>query len=459
MPLIMPMGMHDRILKCGSSHCSVAPIKPGFAVHVGLGKAGARFHSLTHALEEMVEKEWGMVGKKGNQFVLDGRPFFVNGFNTYWLMIFATHEPNKGKVTDVLHQASSVGLNVCRTWAFNDACWMALQITPGVYDENVFQALDFVVSEAKRFGIRLILPFVNNWEEYGGKAQYVKWGREAGLNLTCDDDFFSDPTIKGYYKAHVKMILTRVNTITNVMYKDDPTIFAWELMNEPQCPSDPSGDKLQAWIEEMASYVKSIDPVHLLDIGVEGFYGPSTPEKMVLNPNHCSGQSGTDFIRNHQALGIDFASVHIYPDSWLKHKDNNVHLHFSKAWMCCHIDDADKMLGMPVVFGEFGVSRRNARFSFNYLDTFIYLIHKTLLKSTKKGGSGAGSLIWQLFPEGTENMDDGYAVVLSKSPTVSHILSLHSARLRNMVSKKPWKWPWSCRNRNMLDKFTSHDEL
>lgn len=44
------------------------------------------------------------------------------------------------------------------------------------------QALDFVVSEARRYKIRLILSLTNNWDAYGGKAQYVKWGNEAGLN-------------------------------------------------------------------------------------------------------------------------------------------------------------------------------------------------------------------------------------------------------------------------------------
>lgn len=69
------------------------------------------------------------------------------------------------------------------------------------------QALDFVISEAKKFKIRLILSLVNNWEAYGGKSQYVKWGKAAGLNLTSDDDFFSHPTLKGYYKAHVKVCI------------------------------------------------------------------------------------------------------------------------------------------------------------------------------------------------------------------------------------------------------------
>lgn len=154
---------------------------------------------------QMEEAEWQMVQKKGNQFVVNGQPFYVNGFNTYWMMVFAADESTRGKVSDVFKHASSVGMSVCRTWAFNDGQWRALQKSPSIYDEEVFKALDFVVSEAKKYRIRLILSLVNNWESYGGKAQYVKWGNAAGLNLTSDDDFFSHPTLIGYYKHHVKV--------------------------------------------------------------------------------------------------------------------------------------------------------------------------------------------------------------------------------------------------------------
>ncbi|THU57986.1 hypothetical protein C4D60_Mb03t09360 [Musa balbisiana] len=266
------------------------------------GQTNGRVHDL-----DGVGDEWGVVERKGNQFVVGGQPFYFNGFNTYWLLMLAVDKSTRGKVSDVFRQASSIGLTVCRTWAFNDGGWRALQKSPSVYDEDVFKAFDFVLSEARKYKIRLVLPLVNNWESYGGKAQYVRWGNASGLNLTSDDDFFSDPTVKGYYKDHVKVLLNRANTLTNITYKDDPTIFAWELMNEPRCPSDPSGDKLQEWIQEMAFHVKSIDSVHLLGTGTEGFYGPPSHERLQLNPNAVAGQVGTDFIRNHKALGIDYA--------------------------------------------------------------------------------------------------------------------------------------------------------
>ncbi|KAK9289459.1 hypothetical protein L1049_007614 [Liquidambar formosana] len=412
-----------------------------------------------YELGDMEDNAWQMVERKGIQFVVNNQPFYINGFNTYWLMVFAVDQSTRGKVSEVFQQASSVGLTVCRTWAFNDGQWRALQKSPSVYDEDVFKALDFVVSEAKKYKIRLILSLTNNWDAYGGKAQYVKWGKAAGLNLTSDDDFFSHPTLRSYYKAHVKTVLNRVNTFTNVTYKDDPTIFAWELMNEPRCVSDPSGDKLQAWIQEMAVYVKSIDPKHLVEIGLEGFYGPSTLNRVQFNPNTYAQQVGTDFIRNHQVLGVDFASIHIYADSWVSQTISDAHIQFINSWMQAHIDDAENILGMPVVFAEFGVSTKDPGYNSSFRDTLISTVYKNLLNSTKKGGSGGGSLLWQLFPDGTDYMDDGYAVVLSESPSTSNIISLHSTRLTIFNSKCSWRSHWGCKKKNALETFLYHDDL
>jgi len=65
-------------------------------------------------------------------------------------------------------------MTFCRTWAFNDGQWRALEKSSSLYVKEVFKALDILVIEAKKYRIRLILSLVNHWEAYGGKAQYVK---------------------------------------------------------------------------------------------------------------------------------------------------------------------------------------------------------------------------------------------------------------------------------------------
>ena len=65
----------------------------------------------------------------------------------------------------------------------------------------------------------------------------------------------------------------------------------------------------------MASFVKSLDKKHLLEIGMEGFYGDSMPKKKVNNPAGYN-QVGTDFISNNLIKEIDFTTIHAYLDIW-----------------------------------------------------------------------------------------------------------------------------------------------
>jgi mannan endo-1,4-beta-mannosidase len=71
----------------------------------------------------------------------------------------------------------------------------------------VLQGLDFAISEAGKYGVKLILSFVNNWKDFGGKSQYVKWAQEHGQLVNNDDDFYTHPVIKQYYKNHIKVII------------------------------------------------------------------------------------------------------------------------------------------------------------------------------------------------------------------------------------------------------------
>lgn len=64
-----------------------------------------------------------------------------------------------------------------------------------------------MISEAKKYGIRFILSFVNNYKDFGGKAQYGEWARNAGAAVNGDDDFYTHPIIKDYYKNHIRVCM------------------------------------------------------------------------------------------------------------------------------------------------------------------------------------------------------------------------------------------------------------
>ncbi|KAK4391107.1 Mannan endo-1,4-beta-mannosidase 2 [Sesamum angolense] len=347
----------------------------------------------------------GFVQTRGTHFVLDNSLFLFNGFNAYWMMQVAAQPSERYKVSNVFREAAAAGLTVCRTWAFSDGGnKLALQISPGVYDENIFQALDFV---------------------------YVDWARNAGIRTSSDDDFYTSIVVKQYYKNHVQKVLTRINTITRVAYKDDPTIMAWELINEPRCQADYSGNIVNAWVQEMASYVKSIDNKHLLEIGMEGFYGDSIPDRKQYNPGY---QVGTDFIHNNLIKEIDFTTIHAYPDAWLSKQDDEAQMAFMRRWMTSHWMDSRTLLKKPMVFTEFGKSSKDRSFSIASRDSFLNAIYSNIYSLARSGGIGGG-LVWQLVDEGMESYFDGYEIDLFQTPSTSSIISQQSRQMTALEHK------------------------
>lgn len=65
--------------------------------------------------------------------------------------------------------------------------------------------MDFVLSESRKYGIKMVLSLVNYFEDYGGRKQYVDWARQQGQKIPYDDGFFTNPAVKGFYKNHVKV--------------------------------------------------------------------------------------------------------------------------------------------------------------------------------------------------------------------------------------------------------------
>ncbi|KDE32898.1 mannan endo-1,4-beta-mannosidase [Bacillus altitudinis 41KF2b] len=306
------------------------------------------------------------VQTSGTHFVLNNHPFYFAGTNNYYF-----HYKSKKMVDAVFDDMKAMDLKVIRIWGFHDGTPQensVLQSRPGVYEESGFQKLDYAIYKAGQEGIKLVIPFVNNWDDFGGMNQYVKWF-QAGSH----DHFYTDPRIKTAYKNYVRYVLERTNTYSGVQYKDDPAIMTWELANEPRAQSDPSGDILVNWADEMSAWIKSIDSNHLVAVGDEGFFRMTGHDDWFY-----SGGEGVDWDRLTALPHIDYGTYHLYPDHW------NQSAAWGVKWIKDHITRGNA-IGKPVVLEEFGYQNQAARPD----------VYDSWLKTIEQLG-GAGSQFWIL---------------------------------------------------------------
>lgn len=87
----------------------------------------------------------GFVATSGLHFMLNGSPFYGNGFNAYWLMFFGSDPSQQSKVSSAFQEAASQGLTISRTWAFSDGGYSPLQYSPGSYNEQMFHVNNAII--------------------------------------------------------------------------------------------------------------------------------------------------------------------------------------------------------------------------------------------------------------------------------------------------------------------------
>lgn len=348
-------------------------------------------------------------GELAGRLVAGGQPFEVVGCNCYYLMTWAADPGLRCHVDEILDTAVELGLNTIRTWAFNDGAdqWNALQPRPGEHDARVLEALDYVVWQAARRGLRLILTLVNHWDDYGGRAQYARWSPTARR----PDDFYRDAYCRELYRDHACTLVERTNTYSGRAYRDEPAILAWELANEPRCALDPSGWTLQCWIDEMAAWLDELTPNQLISVGVEGFWGRW---RRRWNPPRWLDGQGADFLWNHEPAAVDLMSFHVYPDHWHMTEDE------SARWVADHLEAAAS-LGKPVLMGEYG-KRGPGPMRRRYFRRWLDQVHA-------RPAGQAGSLFWSLYHDDYPDYD-GFGVYRRDRATVE-LLKVFSPSTRH----------------------------
>lgn len=408
------------------------------------------------------------------------RPWYAAGFSLHDAVEAALTDPRNFTTSGAKHgelilreafsEAALYGLSVVRTWAHTTTSRYPFQVAPGVYDEKGLRALDRVVEEARRHGLQLILSFVDNWKYYNGVDQYVDWSptvpprtmeRQADKNgdptpldfATPEQQkyeanrhalFYTDPFAKDTYKNHIRTILMRNNTISGRLYKDDPTILSWSLINEPRCETwavPGCNVTLQNWLQEMATYVKSLDDRHLLSIGSEGFYGYADMKFFnrgkLPNPADWAVDMGQSYILNTMIPEVDFGTLHSWPDTW---GQGDAAVNFQKGWVDSHLTINNQYVKKPLLFEEFGRKIEDEEWSVEQVLTKRDPIYKAAYKATEDaivaGGAMGGAMFWRwallLHPDSTAG---GYGVYPNDT-TMEHVKS-HGSFLRQVHNSLP----------------------
>jgi mannan endo-1,4-beta-mannosidase len=219
----------------------------------------------------------------------------------------------------------------------------------------------------------LVFVLADNWNFYGGTSQYCEWigagtPISAGSGQQTCADFYSNPTLQGFYKSWVAAVVNRTNTLNGIAYKDDPTIMSWELVNEPS-PSDPT---YESWAHMMSAYVKSLDPHHLVTTGDTGFIDESPCD---------AGYNSCRFSSTLAMPDVDYATLHMYPAYSQP---------AATATACEPILEYFLQLGngagKPVVLEEFGLA------SSDPTQAAVY----TAWTGDVEDAGGAGWSVWQL---------------------------------------------------------------
>jgi mannan endo-1,4-beta-mannosidase len=350
----------------------------------------------------------GIVRAQGDRFVLNGRTFYFVGTNAYW-MIPLTALGAPAYADDQLALAQALGFNVMRVMGFADGPGTgmggaALQPAPGVFNEASFRAFDYVLHKADLAGVRLLIALTNGNPAYGGAGQYLQWcggGSERA--------FYESPACRALYKNYLTYVLNRVNTYNGRRYKDDPTVFGWELANEPRIEhyADPSGQVIRSWVAEIAAHIKAHDPNHMVATGEEGYDVTSAGYAPVSAYNNqgwlFDGNKGLAWTQNTADRNIDFGSIHLYPELW------NLAAPHGNAWIADHVRIA-RALGKPLVLGEFGMSQ-NAAATF---DSWLQTLH---------GNNGAGALVWQVMCGICYAMRDQFGILFPPGSSVINVLA------------------------------------
>ncbi|GAF04115.1 glycoside hydrolase 5 family protein [Saccharicrinis fermentans] len=350
---------------------------------------------------------------KDGSFLLNNKPYHFKGAN-YWqgMNLGAPKSGNQARLIRELDQMKAMGITNLRVLAASEAdssmrfaIHPALQTAPGVYNKDIWQGLDFLLEEMSKRDMKAVMVLGNFWTWSGGFPQYLKWAEDSTIPYpqeeahSWDDfqrfsaEFYSSAKAQDMMNNHIQKVIMRVNSISGISYKNDPTIMAWQLANEPRGFNVP--DKFRKWTRKTSEYIKSLDQNHLVCLGTEG--------------NTSSKVAGVNALLDNGDPNIDYITMHIWAQNWGWFKPGDGEKVFEEtlekvdAYWNDHIKVA-KQLNKPIVLEEFGIARDRSSYlpttTTFWRDRYFSFLLKKVQKSIYNHEPVQGFNFWSYSGEG-----------------------------------------------------------
>ena len=354
------------------------------------------------------------VRREGTRLILGDRPYRFAGANLWYAAWLGADAPygNRERLRRELDTLATTGVTNLRIAASAEDSPLRNSVKPAFHgaapdsaDPALLGGLDFCLAEMGKRGMKAVLYLTNFWEWSGGMMAYLYYvtGKYMDVNDPAHPwpafpnavaQFYANPKAVARNHAWVRRIVGRTNNVTGTAYRDDPTIMAWQLANEPRPGGDvatamPLLSAYNAWIRGSARLIKSIDRNHLVSTGSEGLKG--------------SVESADIFRRAHAAPEIDYLTAHIWPLnwSWVDAKDISGTHAAATVRVAEYLQQHQalaKELGKPLVIEEFGYPRDGGGYdpeaSTHFKDLYYQQIYDTVLNSVRTSGPIVGSNFW-----------------------------------------------------------------
>jgi mannan endo-1,4-beta-mannosidase len=382
-----------------------------------LATASLSAATLDHAARPAPSRDFVRV--RDGAFVIGDAPYHYMGVNLWFGMNLGADGDTRGdraRLVRELDHLERLGVKNIRLMASSEGpatepqrVVPAVQNEPGRYDERLLRGLDFLLAEMAKRDMRGVLILNNFFQWTGGMAQYVSWATGQPIPYPERDGhtwdefqqfaarFYALDAAESLFERYVALVTARRNTITGVVYRDDPTIMAWQLSNEPR--GFAYSDAYVAWVDRIGAVIRRDAPNQLISLGGEGKLDRGTPG------------TGTQFERVSRSPFLDYLTIHLWIENWGWFDPTRADSTWDRSigrtmsYLADHVAIA-RAVNKPIVVEEFGVARDGRGFApttpVTYRDRYFRAVLEAVYYlASDSSTTVAGANVWSWSGEGT----------------------------------------------------------